>query len=633
MKGLHMKAKNQFGKGRLLSHAPRQRGAVHFGLLLLLCLPIHSPGQTYSILHTFTGSDGGGPSGTLVSSGTALYGTAGGGSAGGTVFRVNKDGSGYTVLHNFTGSDGTGPGGGLTLAGATLYGATGNDPGTVFRIETNGSGFTLLRAFNGSDGRWPCGGLALSGTALYGVTGGGGTLDRGTVFKMNSDGSAYAVLHSFGSYLDDGSHPDGGFLLSGTTLYGATELFGRFGCGTLFKINIDGSGYTILRQFAPDSGGWEPYCGLILAGTTLYGTTLGGYSNSSSTSYSGGKVFKVNTDGTGYSVLHNFSGSPDDGAQPYGGLVLSGAMLYGTTGHGGYSASTGDFGYGTIFMVRTNGSGYAVLRKFTGADGYWPAAGLLLDGTTLYGTTCSGGLSSNGVVFALTLPSPPTILIPPATQTAEVGTTRELSVKALGSQPLAYKWSLNGTIVPSATNSVLQLKSVQPSDEGAYTVLITNASGAVTSPPATLAVIHALQRRLVPALSLVGETGVSFHLENRNALDTTGNWLPLDTVTLTNPPQWYFDLTLPLPSQRFYRVWQTGSPVLPPSLDLPGIVPAITLTGNVGDFLRLDYINQVGPIDAWVTLATVTLTNSSQLYFDTSVIDQPPRLYRIVPLP
>ena len=47
-------------------------------------------------------------------------------------------------------------------------------------------------------------------------------------------------------------------------------------------------------------------------------------------------------------------------------------------------------------------------------------------------------------------------------------------------------------------------------------------------------------------------------------------------------------------------------------------VPAITLTGNLGDSWRLDYINRFGPIDAWVTLDTVTLTNTSQLYLDVS---------------
>jgi hypothetical protein len=101
-------------------------------------------------------------------------------------------------------------------------------------------------------------------------------------------------------------------------------------------------------------------------------------------------------------------------------------------------------------------------------------------------------------------------------------------------------------------------------------------------------------------------------------------------MTLSNASQFYFDVSEPLPPQRFYRAWQTGTPGVTPSLDLH-LVPAITLTGNIGHSVRVDYINQVGPIDAWVTLATVTLTNTSQLYFDVSAPGQPQRLYRLVP--
>jgi hypothetical protein len=47
----------------------------------------------------------------------------------------------------------------------------------------------------------------------------------------------------------------------------------------------------------------------------------------------------------------------------------------------------------------------------------------------------------------------------------------------------------------------------------------------------------------------------------------------------------------------------------------------------------VDYINRFGPTDAWATLDTVTLTNTSQLYFDVSAPGQPPRLYRLVQVP
>jgi hypothetical protein len=49
--------------------------------------------------------------------------------------------------------------------------------------------------------------------------------------------------------------------------------------------------------------------------------------------------------------------------------------------------------------------------------------------------------------------------------------------------------------------------------------------------------------------------------------------------------------------------------------------------------LRVDCINQFGPVDAWMTLDTVTLTNSPQLYFDTAAIGQPARLWRVMAVP
>jgi len=57
------------------------------------------------------------------------------------------------------------------------------------------------------------------------------------------------------------------------------------------------------------------------------------------------------------------------------------------------------------------------------------------------------------------------------------------------------------------------------------------------------------------------------------------------------------------------------------------------LSGSPGDSARVDGINAVGPTDAWFTLATVKLTNSSQLYFDVAAVGQPQRLYRMIPLP
>jgi hypothetical protein len=207
-----------------------------------------------------------------------------------------------------------------------------------------------------------------------------------------------------------------------------------------------------------------------------------------------------------------------------------------------------------------------------------------------------------------------------------------LRVKASG--PLLFcLWYFNYTnLITCSPNCELKLTNVQFSQSGAYTAVITNAARAVTSSPAMLNVIAAVERRPVPGVKVTGETGSLLNVDYANSLSRVPNWTPLGSVSLTSTSQCFFDLTLPLPPQRFYRAWQTGTPGMRPSLDLHP-VPAIMLTGTIGGSVRLDYINQLGPIVAWVTLATVPLTNTSQLYFDTSAPGQPPRLYRLVPSP
>jgi alpha-tubulin suppressor-like RCC1 family protein len=238
-----------------------------------------------------------------------------------------------------------------------------------------------------------------------------------------------------------------------------------------------------------------------------------------------------------------------------------------------------------------------------------------------------------GLSLALVSESP-TLQSLPAGQTAEIGSTVQFRAGAGGCPPLAYQWLFNNATATtsSTTNCVLPLTNVQPAQAGAYTVVVTNAFGAVTSAPAMLSVIPAVERRMVPALSLFSQPGSSLNLEGADAFGPSPTWATFDNVLLTNTSQWYFDLSTPLPPQRFYRAWQSGPSSLAPALDLH-VVPALTLTGAIGKAVRVDYINQFGPTDAWVTLDTVTLTNSWQLYFDLSAIGQAPRLWRLTTVP
>jgi len=94
-------------------------------------------------------------------------------------------------------------------------------------------------------------------------------------------------------------------------------------------------------------------------------------------------------------------------------------------------------------------------------------------------------------------------------------------------------------------------------------------------------------------------------------------------------------------SGNYYCVVSNGGGAVPSSLAalsvLPALginmIPAITLIGDIGATYRLEYVNAIGPTNSWVTVATITITNSPQLYLDASAIGQPARVYRTVQLP
>ena len=407
-------------------------------------LTTEAHGQTFTTIYNFsagsccpgTNTDGMDQKGLLISE-NAIFGWAweGGSAGGGTVFAINTDGTGFTTLHSFANATATAPptndGGarpnGLLSAGDRLYGTAilggrlGN--GTVFSVKTDATGFSTLHDFAGvdclncpnakSDGAGPVGNLVLSNNTLYGTTSSGSTSGNGTVFTLDTNGSAYSTLYGFTPASpccplinDDGAAPDG-LVLSSNTLYGTTALGGISGNGTVFTVNSDGTGFVSIYSFSanagsgsPNSDGADPTGSLIASAGTLYGTSGAGGGSGK------GTTFAINTDGSGFTVLHIFTGG-SDGAVPEA-LALSGHTLYGTTRVGGA------FGSGSIYAINVDGTGFTNLYTFsavqtialgvyTNSDGFLPT-GLFLSGNTLYGTTAYGGISGNGTVFKLTLP-------------------------------------------------------------------------------------------------------------------------------------------------------------------------------------------------------------------------------------
>ncbi len=381
------------------------------------------PASTITLLHKFTnGQDGGTPlAGLTFDRAGNLYGTTafGGSSTDGTVYKLTHKGSGWTFspLYEFEGgNDGTFPEAPVTvgtdgsLYGVTSQGGPGND-GTVYRLRPPATSCrsalcfwteTQLYAFTGTngDGYYPGYGAVIFDSAgnLYGTTIDGGKHNNGSVYKLTPAGPPWmeSVIYSFAAN-PDGCHPYGGLTFDPAgDLYGTTYQCGVNSAGTVYQLTPSGNMWTegILYAFEGQSenDGASPYGGLILDPSgNLFGTTSHG-------GIGGGTVFELtpSNGGWNYSQIYEFPGTH---LGPYGGLVRDSAgNLYGTTYAGGPYSS------GTVFELMPSNGGwiYSELYDFTGGmDGAGPYGSLVLDAAgNLYGTTSAGG-NAYGTIFEL----------------------------------------------------------------------------------------------------------------------------------------------------------------------------------------------------------------------------------------
>ena len=307
-------------------------------------------------------------------------------------------GSEFQVLKQFTIADGAHPFSGLVwgsdgaLYGTAVTGNNSTEHDTIFKINPDGSGFTVLMDFDSPTTGGNCwGGLLLgSDGALYGTTYYGGTGSAGTVFKINQDGTGFAVLKNFDAATTGGASY-APLLEVDEVLYGTTYLGGNGNAGTVFKLNLDGSGFTVLKHFNNSTTGGHPTAALILGPDgALYGAAYHGGS------FLSGTIFKLNPDGTSFSVLQHLSASTT-GAYPPARLLLgTNGALYGTTSEGG------SFEAGTLFTLNTDGSDFTLLKSFhSSTDGAFPSSGLIEGDGKLYGTTVRGGTYDWGAVFEI----------------------------------------------------------------------------------------------------------------------------------------------------------------------------------------------------------------------------------------
>jgi len=272
-------------------------------------------GWKETVLYRFRGSDGAFPTGSLTfdSLGNLFGTTNSGGTAScpnntlfgcGVAYELSPGSNAwsFTLLHSFSGSDGMNPTGLIAdgagnLVGTTKYGGTVNSSctigcGLIYSLSSGSNGWneqTVYGFTGGSDGAAPNGNLALDASGnLYGVTFVGGlaacssfgSIGCGVVFVLSPDGNRwdFRTLHEFNG--TDGQfpvavmpNPAGG--LYGVT-YGGNPNCAALGCGLIFQMEPQSGQYNILYEFTGEKDGGDPNPLTIDSSGDLFGTTVGG---------------------------------------------------------------------------------------------------------------------------------------------------------------------------------------------------------------------------------------------------------------------------------------------------------------------------------------------------------------------
>jgi cellulose 1,4-beta-cellobiosidase len=199
----------------------------------------------------------------------------------------------------------------------------------------------------------------------------------------------------------------------------------------------------------------------------------------------------------------------------------------------------------TAYYVKraTNSAGaYSIITSVSGPTVFTDAP--LANGTTYYYVVSgvnSLGESSNSMPAGAMPAPPPTIIAQPRSQAANQGDPATFSVTATSLVSMTFQWQFNGNTLAGATTNAYTIASVQPTNAGQYTVLVSNYGGSVASLPALLTV------RPFLALTPGGVLTWSGAYKLQSASNVPGPYMEISGATspYTN------DLSLP---QQFFRL-------------------------------------------------------------------------------
>jgi uncharacterized repeat protein (TIGR03803 family) len=231
-------------------------------------------------------------------------------------------------------------------------------------------------------------------------------------------------------------------------------------------------------------------------------------------------LFKLNTDGTGFSIIKDFDYFTTGGYLQGGGLVQrADGTIYGTANQGGSS------GAGTVFQLNPDGTDFSVFLNFDNVTTGGSPYGKLIKGTdgNLYGTTSQGGGNGAGTVFRLVFASannPPVAKCKNVTVSAGAGCTAAASID-------------DGSFDPDAGDTIM----VTQSPAGPYalgdtlvTLTVTDNHGVSSTCTATVTVEDKTAPAIPVLADVIGQCSATV-----TAPTTTDNCAGTVTGTTSDP--------------------------------------------------------------------------------------------------
>jgi len=166
-------------------------------------------------------------------------------------------------------------------------------------------------------------------------------------------------------------------------------------------------------------------------------------------------------------------------------------------------------------------------------------------------TNVAGQISSSVV----TLYMYPYIAIPFGGAVTYWGQSNTFSVTAWGSY-LQYQWYLDGVAIPNATTADLVIPAIQLTNAGMYSVVVSSIFDSATNTPVQVVVNPAnVSLKLCPNVVIQGTVGYSYIIQMTMNLLNTNAWTTMTNLTLTQPIQYWDDISDDSTKPgRYYRV-------------------------------------------------------------------------------